>query len=105
ALPNNCMAGFFRNQLCFSAQGFPHAWPVKYRKTTDTDIVAINNIDTTVVVGTKSFVYTATGSSPDAYSMSKPGEAQSCCSKRGMVYLDGVGVVFPSPDGWQRCAG
>lgn len=105
ALPNNCMAGFFKNQLCFSAQGYPHAWPVLYRKTTDTDIVAIANIDATVVVGTKSFVYTATGSSPDAYSMSKPGEAQSCVSKRGMVYLDGVGVVFPSPDGWQRCAG
>jgi len=105
ALPNNTMAGFFKNQLCFSAKGFPHAWPVKYRLTTDTDIVAIENIDTTVVVGTKSFVYTATGSSPESYSMSKPGEAQSCVSKLGMVFLDGAGVAFPSPDGYQLCSG
>lgn len=105
ALPNDCMAGFFKNQLCFSAQGFPHAWPVKFRLTVDTDIVAIANIDTTVVVGTKSFVYTATGQAPGAYSMSQPGEAQSCVSKLGMKYLDGVGVVFPSPDGYQVCRG
>lgn len=105
ALPNNCMAGFFANQLCFSEVGRPHAWPVKYRLTVDTDIVAIANIDNTVVLGTKSFVYTATGNDPATYSMSKPGAAQACVSKVGMVYLDNFGVVFPSPDGFQVCAG
>lgn len=105
ALPNNCMAGFFANQLCFSERGRPHAWPVKYRLTTDTDIVAIANIDNTIVIGTKSFVYTATGNDPATYSMSKPGAAQSCVSKLSMVYLDNFGVVFASPDGFQVCAG
>jgi hypothetical protein len=105
ALPNDTMAGFFRNQLCFSAQGYPHAWPVRYRKTTDTDIVAINNLDATVVVGTKSVVYTATGTDPSNYTMSQPGEKQACVSKRSMVFLDGFGVVFASPDGYQLCAG
>lgn len=104
-LPNNCMAGFFGNQLCFSAQGRPWAWPINYRLTTDTAIVAIANIDNTIVIGTKSFVYTATGNDPANYSMSKPGEPQACVAKRGMVYLDGVGVMFPSPDGYQVCAG
>lgn len=104
-LPNNCMAGFRKNQLCFSAEGYPHAWPVRYRKTIDTDIVAIANIDTTVVVGSKSFVYTATGSSPDAYSMSQPGEKQACLSKLGMIYVPKAGVAFPSPDGYQLCQG
>jgi hypothetical protein len=104
-LPNGIMAGFFRNQLCLSVAGYPFAWPLKYRLTTDTDIVAIANIDNTIVIGTKSFVYTATGNDPANYSMSKPGEPQSCVSKRGMIYLDGYGVMFPSPDGYQVCAG
>jgi hypothetical protein len=37
--------------------------------------------------------------------MSKPGEKQACLAKLGMVYVDEVGVVFPSPDGWQLCQG
>ena len=105
SLPNGVMAGFFRNQLCLSAAGHPHAWPVNFRLTTDTDIVAISNIDNTIVIGTKSYVYTATGNDPANYSMSRPGAAQSCTSKRGMIYLDQVGVVFPSPDGYMVCSG
>lgn len=98
ALPNGIMAGFRRNQLCFSAQNWPHAWPVAYRLNTDSDIVAIANVDTTVVIATKTFVYTASGSTPDSYSMSKPGVPQACVSKRSMANLFG-GVVFASPDG------
>lgn len=105
ALPNETMAGFRKNQVCFSVSGHPHAWRVQDRKTTDTDVVAIANIDNTVVIGTKKWVYTATGNSNDSYSMSAPGAAQACLSKRGMVFLDGIGVVFPSPDGWMACAG
>jgi hypothetical protein len=105
ALPNGIMAGFFRNLLCLSAAGRPHAWPVRFRYPTDTDIVAIANIDNTVVIGTKSFLYTATGNSPDAYSMSKPGDPQACVAKRSMVFVPDVGVVYASPDGWMVCAG
>lgn len=104
-LPNGCMAGFFRNQLCLSAAGFPFAWPIEFRNTTDTDIVAIANIDNTIVIGTKSNVYTCTGNDPATYTMSKPGEPQACVSKRSMIYLDGVGVMFASPDGYQVCGG
>lgn len=105
ALPNGVMAGFFGNQLCLSVSGHPHAWRVQDRHTTDTDIVAIENIDNTIVVATKSRAYTATGNSNDSYTMSMPGATQACTSKEGMVFLDGVGVVFPSPDGWMACAG
>lgn len=105
SLPNGLCAGFFENQLCISATGWCHAWPVGQRLRVDSDIVAIGHIDNTIVVGTKTFVYTATGNDGASYSMSKPGAAQSCTSKLGMVYLDGQGVVFPSPDGWCVCAG
>lgn len=105
ALPNGIYAGFVGQQLCLSAKGWPHAWPIQNRLPVDSDIVAINHIDNTIVVGTKTFVYTASGTDSSNYTMSKPGAPQSCVSKRGMTFLDGQGVVFPSPDGWCVCAG
>ncbi len=99
ALPNGVMVGFRRNQLCFSAQNRPHAWPVRYRLNTDTDIVGIGNIDSTVVIGTQSFPYVASGNDPAAYSMAKFEVPQACVSKRSFAYLTGIGVVFASPDG------
>lgn len=104
ALPNGIMAGFRRNQLCLSAQNRPHAWPVAFRLPTDTDIVAIANVDTTVVVTTKKYVYSASGNSPDSYSMSQPGVAQACTSKRSMAVGFG-GALFSSPDGLMLAAG
>lgn len=105
ALPNGVMAGFRRNQLCLSAQNYPHAWPVANRLTVDTDIVAIGNIDTTVVIGTQNFIYLATGTDPGAYSMTKLEVPQACVSKRSLAYLTGIGVVFASPDGLIAVAG
>lgn len=106
ALPNGVLAGFSKNQLCLSAQNRPHAWPVGNRYTTDTDIVGIANIDTTVVIGTESYVYTASGNDPAAYSMSAPGAAQACMAKRSMKYVnEQVGVAFASPDGLMASLG
>ena len=105
ALPNGIMAGFRRNQLCFSAQNRPHAWPVAARLNTDTDIVAIGAIDTTVVIGTQSFPYLAIGSSTGDYSMTKLEVPQACVAKLSLAYLTGIGVVFASPDGLIAVAG
>ena len=105
ALPNGIMAGFSKNQLCLSAQNHPHAWPVEYRLNTDTDIVTIGNVDTTVVIGTKSFVYVASGNAPDAYSMAKSEVPYACVSKRSLAYLPTAGVVFAGPDGLMAVIG
>src|SRR5665213_877253 len=99
ALPNGVMVGFSKNQLCFSAQNFPHAWPVSYRLNTDTDIVGIGNIDTTVVIGTQSFLYVASGNDPSAYSMSKFEVPHAASSKLSFAYITGLGVVFSGPQG------
>ncbi len=100
ALPNGIMAGFFGNQLCLSARNNPHAWPVEYRLTTDTDIVAIANIDSIVVIATESFPYLAGGKDPAAFSMRKLDQVpQACVSKRSIAVLSGFGVVYASPDG------
>lgn len=100
ALPNGIMAGFVKNQLCLSARNHPHAWPVEYRLTTDTDIVAITNIDSIVVVATESYPYLAGGKDPAAYSMRKLDQVkQACVSKRSMGVLSVFGAVYASPDG------
>jgi len=99
ALPNGVMAGFSKNILCFSAQNYPHAWPVSYQLTTDTDIVGIGNIDTTVVVFTKSFTYLAIGVDPAAYSMTKLETAHAGVSRRSIIPVLHAGVVGATPDG------
>jgi hypothetical protein len=99
ALPNGVMAGFSGNILCFSAQNYPHAWPVSYQLTTDTNIVGIGNIDTTVVVFTQSFTYLAIGTDPAAYSMTKLETAHAGVSRRSIVPVLHVGVVGATPDG------
>jgi len=105
ALPNGIMVGFRLNQLCFSAQNRPHAWPPAFRLTTDTDIVAIGAIDTAVIIGTHTFPYVAQGQSPADYAAAKLEVPQACVSKRGLSYVAGFGVVFPSPDGLMGIAG
>jgi hypothetical protein len=105
ALPNGIMVGSSGNELCFSVAGHPHAWPVAYRLPVDTDIVGLGNVDTTVFLGTQSFVYTASGNAPDSYSMSKPGAPHACTSRRSLAYLVGIGVIFAGPDGLMVSAG
>lgn len=99
ALPNGIMVGASKNQLCLSVKNRPHAWPVAYRLPTDTYITGLGNVDTSVVIGTKSFVYTASGNDPESYSMSKPGAPHACVSARSVAYLLRIGVVFAGPDG------
>lgn len=99
ALPNGTMAGFVDNQVCLSAQNRPHAWPLANRYTIDAPVVAIGNIDTTLVIGSQSFPYLAIGTTPGEYSMTKLEVPQACVSKRSLAYLTGFGVIFASPDG------
>jgi hypothetical protein len=105
ALPNGIYVGFFDNTLCLSAQNRPHAWPVRFRLATDERIVAIGNVDTVVTIATEEFPYTASGTAPDTYSMTKTEVKQGCASKRGCAYLKGLGWIYPSPDGLVAIAG
>ena len=105
ALPNGVMAGFSKNQLCFSEQNHPHAWSVANRLNTDTKIVGIGNVDTTVVIGTESFVYVASGNDPAAYSMNKFEVPYAASSKNSFAYLTGIGVVFAGPNGLMAVQG
>ena len=105
ALPNGIMAGSSKNRLCLSARNRPHAWPIAYRLTTETDIVGLGAIDTTVVLGTKSFPYIAAGNDPAAFSMNKIEIRQACVSRRSFASVSEIGVIFASPDGLISVAG
>lgn len=98
ALPNASLVGFSGNEVCFSEPGLPHAWPAKYRMTTETDIVGLGSFGTTLVVLTTSVPYIATGVDPASMSMQKMELQQACVSKRSIVNT-GDTVLYASPDG------
>ncbi len=105
ALANGIMVGSSGNQLCLSARNRPHAWPPAYRLTTDTDIAGLGAIDTTVVIGTQSYPYIASGNDPAAFSMNKIEVKQACVSRRSFASVSDIGVIFASPDGLISVAG
>lgn len=105
ALPNGIYAGFVGNQLCLSAQGIPHAYPIEYRLTFDFPIVGIQNIDNTIVVCTTNFPYLCAGQTPDNYSQTKASYPYACASKKSIQFLQNVGVVFATYEGIVAIAG
>lgn len=105
ALPNDIYAGVSGNQLCLSAQGAPHAWPVANRYATDDPPVRVGAIDATVVIATEGFPYLASGNDPSVFSMNKLEVPQGCISYRSVGYLKGVGVIYASADGLIAVAG
>lgn len=105
ALPNDIYAGISGNQLCLSAQGAPHAWPVGNRYATDDPPVRIGAIDATVVIATTGFPYLAQGNDPSVFSMNKLELPQGCISYRSLAYLKGVGVIYASADGLVAVSG
>lgn len=96
---NGITFGFVGNQVCPSPINQPYAFPVEYRHATDYPVVALAAIDTDVYVLTQSFPYVVVGSSPETLVMPKLEKPQGCVSPRSVAVLDGVGVLYASPDG------
>ncbi|MBK8583238.1 MAG: hypothetical protein IPL86_15905 [Flavobacteriales bacterium] len=97
-MPNGFLAGFLGNTLYFSEPYLPHAWPDRYRKTVDSDIVGIAVYGQTLVVATKGQPYIVTGTDPASVSAAKLDVYAPCLSKGGVVAI-GNGVAYPSYDG------
>lgn len=98
-LDNGVLAGWSKNQLCFSYPYQPHAWPTSYRKTLDFDIVGGASFGNTVVAITEENPTMVTGIEPRAMSDVGIEINQGCTSKRGVASVGGAGIVYPSPDG------
>lgn len=98
ALPNGLMAGFSGKQLCLSEPFIPHAWPEKYRQTTDYPIVGLGSFGSSLAVLTTGHPYIITGTSPDTMTMEKVEVNLPCINPRGIVDL-GYAIAYPSHDG------
>lgn len=97
-MANGIAAGFIDNEVYFSEPYLPYAYPPRYQLSTEHDIVAIEAIQTSLVVLTKGVPYIFSGVSPDALSEDKLAMNQACVSSRSVVNI-GNAVVYASPDG------
>lgn len=95
---NGIMVGFFGNTLCFSEPGQPHAWPIKYRHQLDTDIVAVGNFGTSIIVATKGRPWLFQGNAPATMAKVRMDYILPCVSKRSLVNM-GYGVCWASTGG------
>jgi hypothetical protein len=97
-MANGIMAGFSKNDVCFSEPFVPHAWPSEYRLQTDFPIVGIGAFGASLFVGTTGYPYIINGVDPNSMTMTKGEFRQACASKRSIVEM-GNGVLYASPDG------
>lgn len=98
ALPNGMMAAHTGREVLFSEPYQPHAWPTKYRLTTEYDIVGLGAFGASLAVLTKGTPYIITGSSPETMVMEKLEVNLPCLSARGIADL-GYSIAYPSVDG------
>ena len=104
SLSNGILAGFKDNEVMFCEPFMPHAWPTKYRMSTDYPIVGIKAVGSSLIITTKAYPYVAQGAHPSSMTLSRMRENQSCVSKRSMVNM-GSHVMYASPDGLISASG
>lgn len=97
-MQNNIYAGFDGNQLYFSEPGLPHAWPRKYIRSIEDNIVALAVIGGFLLVMTEAFPYQVVGTDPNVMRVTRIDAPYACLSKRSVVSMS-YGVVYSSHDG------
>lgn len=97
-LPNGMMAAFRGRELMFCEPYKPHAWPIKYRMTTDTDIVGLGAFGTFVAVMTKGAPFIVQGSDPSLMVMEKLEKTLPCLNANSIVDL-GYSIAYASYEG------
>lgn len=98
AMPNGILAGISGSEVCFSEPYYPHAWPVEYRMSLETEGVGLGVFGQTVVVMTKGRPYLISGVSSGSMSQEVVSIYEPCISKRSIVSESG-GVTYISPNG------
>jgi hypothetical protein len=98
SLPNGMMAAFDGKKLYFCEPYHPHAWPQKYVLTTDSPIVALGAIGTSVIIMTEGQPYLAQGTTPSTMQMVKIEQNYPCINERTVVDL-GFAIAYASNEG------
>ncbi|MFI5397608.1 MAG: hypothetical protein ACHQ9S_18885 [Candidatus Binatia bacterium] len=98
AHPGGFLVGFSGRDLYLSEPYQPHAWPVQYIQTMQTEIVGVAIFNNCIVVCTTSHPYVGTGMSPLAMTMQKLDSIDPCVSRRSIATTL-AGVYYASPQG------
>ncbi len=102
--PGGFLIGFSGRDLYMSEPFRPHAWPIQYIQTMQTEIVGVAVYNNVIVVTTTSHPYTGEGMTPLSISMQKIDSIDPCVSRRSITTtLDGV--YYSSPQGIVRATG
>jgi hypothetical protein len=104
---NSLICGFFGNQLAFAEPGKPWAWPEKFRRTFEYDIVAVVAVGGVLLVLTEEFAFRVSGSDPATLAVARIDNPYPCLSKRSVVNM-GYGAVFSTYGGlalWSPATG
>lgn len=90
-MPNGFLAGWKNNEIWFSEQYRPHAWPPSYVLTTEYPIVGLGVTGNSVVAATDAAPYIATGVSPGTMTGTKIQNSEPCHSRKSILgNTDGV---------------
>jgi hypothetical protein len=98
AHPGGFMVGFSGRDLWLSEPYQPHAWPVQYIQTMQTEIVGVAIFNNCIIVTTTSHPYIGTGMSPLSVTLQKLDSIDPCVSRRSMA-VTLAGVFYASPQG------
>jgi len=95
---NGIAAGFAGNEFMPSEPNLPYTYPVKYRLTTEHDIVAVAATSSGFIVATKGNPVVISGISPDSLTPQKIDVPHACVSGRSLVDM-GEYAIYASPNG------
>lgn len=104
AHPGGFLIGFSGRDIWMSEPYHPHAWPIQYVQTMQTEVVGLAVYNNVVVVCTTSHPYWAEGMSPLALTFQKIDSIDPCVARRGIATTL-EGVYYPSPQGIVKAVG
>ena len=98
AFNNGMLVGFVNKTLYISEPTKPHAWPVKYARTIDYNIVGLETLSGRLLILTDAWPYILDGSNPDTLGLTRMDVLYPCLNARSIVNM-GYGVVYSTHDG------
>lgn len=97
-MPNGYLVGYVGNTLYASEPYQPHAWPDRYRRTTNSEIRGLAVYGDTLVIATTGKPYLAQGADPASLYLQELDADAPCRFERTVVPV-GVGVAWASREG------
>jgi len=95
---NGVLVGFVGKTIYFSEPDKPYAWPIKYSRTIEHNVVGLELLSGRMLVMTDGFPYILDGSDPAIISINRMDVLYPCLNARSIVNM-GYGVVYSTHDG------